>query len=120
MPCPTEYGKRNPPAGVIAMLDETKARSVSVSAAAKMPAEELAGKIVTGILHEDKDAPEFQTSYAAIVERAQQAAADAEPAPRPRPRRPAAPAKKAGKERGGPQATSASSDASGLPCEGGE
>ena len=86
VPCPTEYGKRNPPAGVTAMLDDAKSRSVPVTQAAKLSSGELQGKIVTGILHEDKDAPEFQASYAAIVERAQGAAAGA--APRLAPRRP--------------------------------
>ena len=61
VPCPTEYGKRNPPGGVLAMLDDDEGPlGVGERKAAKMPPEELAGKIVTGILHEDKDAPEFQ------------------------------------------------------------
>jgi 2-oxoglutarate/2-oxoacid ferredoxin oxidoreductase subunit beta len=82
VPCPTEYGKRNPPAGVVAMLEDTKARSVSVNQAAKLPPEERRGKIVTGILHEDKDAPEFQTSYAAIVARAEEQEATGKGRPR--------------------------------------
>jgi len=57
---PTEYGKRNPPAGVVAMLEDAKSRSVSMTRAAKMSPEELEGKIVTGILHDDPNAPEFQ------------------------------------------------------------
>jgi len=88
VPCPTEYGKRNPPAGAVAMLDDAKTRSVSITRAAKMPAEELEGKIVTGILHDDPEAPEFQSTYAAISTRAQEAAA----ARKGRPRRAAAPA----------------------------
>jgi hypothetical protein len=88
VPCPTEYGKRNPPAGVTAMLDDAKARSVSVSGAAKLSPEELQGKIVTGVLHRDDGAPEFGDSYADIVERAQGAAAAA----KGRPRREAVPA----------------------------
>ncbi len=87
VPCPTEYGKRNPPAGAVAMLDDERARSVSVTQAAGMSAEELEGKIVTGVLHRDPDAPEFQTTYAAVVAQAQEAAAQ----PKPRRRR-AAPA----------------------------
>ena len=82
VPCPTEYGKRNPPAGVAAMLDDAKARSVSITRAAKMPAEELEGKIVTGILHNDPEAPEFQSTYAAISARAQEAAATRKGRPR--------------------------------------
>ena len=119
VPCPTEYGKRNPPAGVIAMLDDAKGRSVSVTQAAKMSAEDLRDKIVTGILHEDKAAPEFQASYAAIVDRVREGAGT-EAAPELRSRRPAGSAKVAAKKVGAPRATSASSDASGLPCEGGE
>jgi 2-oxoglutarate/2-oxoacid ferredoxin oxidoreductase subunit beta len=88
VPCPTEYGKRNPPAGVVAMLEDTKARSVSVNQAAKLPPEERRSKIVTGILHEDKDAPEFQASYAAIAARAEEQEATG----KGRPRRAAPPA----------------------------
>ena len=145
VPCPTEYGKRNPPAGVTAMLDDEKARSVSVSGAAKLSPDELQGKIVTGTLHRDDTAPEFQASYADIVERAQGAAAAAA-APKVRPRRGAAPT--GGPASSGPSANlppesapgatpeeaseaaeavdappteeGASQDASGLPCEGGE
>jgi 2-oxoglutarate ferredoxin oxidoreductase subunit beta len=137
VPCPTEYGKRNPPAGVVAMLDDAKARSVSMSQAAKLSPQELEGKIVTGVLHQDKDAPEFQASYAGIVERAQGAAAAAEGRPRRAsvPTAPATPATKPAKSRPASAppkgATSsaaseahdeegASQDASGLPCEGGE
>ena len=87
VPCPTEYGKRNPPTGAVAMLEDARVRSVSVNAAARMPPEELAGKIVTGVLHDDPNAPEFQQAYAAVVARAQQAQA----AGRARPRRTAAP-----------------------------
>ncbi len=117
VPCPTEYGKRNPPAGVIAMLDDTKARSISVTAAAKMTPDELRDKIVTGILYEDDEAPEFQSAYAAIVERAQAGAAEA-PA---RPKQPAAPRKprKTAPERP-PARNGEAADASGLPLEGGE
>ncbi len=131
VPCPTEYGKRNPPAGVTAMLDETKARSVSVSRAAKMPIEELRDRIVTGILHEDRDAPEFQASYAALVERAR-AVAGSESGPAARARRAGA-GSSAGRKKTGrtvegtvaptaeePRPAPDSRDASGLPCEGGE
>ena len=74
VPCPTEYGKRNPPAGAVAMLDDERARSVSVTQAAGMSPEELEGKIVTGVLHHDPAAPEFQATYAAVVAQAQETA----------------------------------------------
>jgi 2-oxoglutarate/2-oxoacid ferredoxin oxidoreductase subunit beta len=67
--CPTEYGKRNPPKGAVAMLEEQRDRSVGVREAAEMAADELRGKLVTGLLHEDREAPEFQESYAALLER---------------------------------------------------
>jgi 2-oxoglutarate/2-oxoacid ferredoxin oxidoreductase subunit beta len=79
VPCPTEYGKRNVTGGVLAMLDDEKERAVGAEAAAKLPPGELAGKIVTGILHRDMGRPEYQRSYAAIVVRAEaEAAAQAE------------------------------------------
>jgi len=124
--CPTEYGKRNPPGGALDMLDDTKARSVTVSAAAKLSAEELQGKIVTGLLHEDKNAPEFQASYAAMVERAQQAAGDetstrsAKQGSATAGSTAAAGGRRPTKTDRGPRPTSASRDASGLPCEDGE
>jgi 2-oxoglutarate ferredoxin oxidoreductase subunit beta len=65
VPCPTEYGRRNATSKVVEMLEDERTRSIPVAKAAKLPPEELAGKIVTGVLHEDKDAPEFQEAYAA-------------------------------------------------------
>lgn len=76
VPCPTEYGKRNAPAKVLDMLDDEKARSVSKAKAAQLSPQELAGKIVTGVLHRDADAPEFQRAYATVVARAQAEAAE--------------------------------------------
>lgn len=78
VPCPMEYGKRNVPGGVLAMLDEEKARAVSVADAAGLSPEELADRIVTGVLHRELDRPEFQQSYQGIIDRAQaEAAAEA-------------------------------------------
>ncbi len=70
VPCPTEHGKRNAPAGILEMLDEEKACSISKAQALKLSPEELAGKIVTGVLHKDSRLPEFQHAYAAMVARA--------------------------------------------------
>ena len=71
VPCPTEYGERNVSGGVLAMLDDEKARSISTAEAARLPQEELEGKIVTGVLHQELGRPEFQQSYASIIDRAQ-------------------------------------------------
>lgn len=76
VPCPMEYGKRNVPGGVLAMLDEEKARSVSVADAAGLSPEELADKIVTGVMHHQVGRPEFQRSYQSIIDRAQAEAAE--------------------------------------------
>lgn len=67
--CPTEFGKRNAPKGQVAMLEDQKARAVTIAKAAKLPPEELEGRIVTGVLHRDGEAPELSASYAAMVER---------------------------------------------------
>jgi 2-oxoglutarate/2-oxoacid ferredoxin oxidoreductase subunit beta len=75
VPCPTEYGRRNATSNVVTMLENDRARSVSVTKAAKLTSEELTGKIVTGVLYEDKTAPEFQRAYAASA-RAQAEAAE--------------------------------------------
>ena len=71
VPCPMEYGKRNAPGGSIAMLDDEKARSISTTDAARLPQEELEGKIITGVLHRESGRPEFQRSYASIIDQAQ-------------------------------------------------
>lgn len=76
VPCPMEYGKRNVPGGVLAMLDEEKARSVSVADAAGLSPEELADEIVTGVMHHQVGRPEFQRSYQSIIDRAQAEAAE--------------------------------------------
>jgi 2-oxoglutarate/2-oxoacid ferredoxin oxidoreductase subunit beta len=78
VPCPTEYGNRNVPGGVLAMLDDEKARAIPREVTGVLSAGELAGKIVTGILHRDRGRPEYQRSYAAVIERAQAEAARAE------------------------------------------
>lgn len=65
VPCPTEYGRRNAKKSGLELLNDEKARSISKAQAAKLAPEELAGKIVTGLLHLDENAPEFQKVYAA-------------------------------------------------------
>jgi 2-oxoglutarate/2-oxoacid ferredoxin oxidoreductase subunit beta len=67
VPCPTEYGRRNKPANAVDMLELERAASVPHTKAAQLSSEELSGKIVTGVLHEDTQKPEFQRSYMEIV-----------------------------------------------------
>jgi 2-oxoglutarate ferredoxin oxidoreductase subunit beta len=78
VPCPTEYGRRNPPHGVLAMMDEQKESLVAKSRAEKMSPEELAGKTITGVLVKRPEMPEFQSTYAGLVERVQQQASSEE------------------------------------------
>lgn len=66
--CPTEFGKRNRPRDPVAMLEDLKRRSVSVRQAEEMSAADLRGKIVTGVLHEDNETPEFSSSYKELLE----------------------------------------------------
>ncbi len=67
VPCPTEYGRRNPPGGVVDMLEAQRAAAITKTKAEQLPPGELAGKIVTGILHQDEDMPEFQASYLSMA-----------------------------------------------------
>jgi 2-oxoglutarate ferredoxin oxidoreductase subunit beta len=79
VPCPTEYGRRNGLKNVVKMLEDERDRSVTKLKASKMSPEELRGKIVTGLLYEDRDAPEFQRTYAASVHALVRAAAEKAP-----------------------------------------
>ena len=77
VPCPTEYGRRQGRGNVLDMLDDERARSISRAKAAQLPPEERAGRIVTGVLHEDTTAPEFQEVHAASARAHAEAAAKA-------------------------------------------
>jgi 2-oxoglutarate ferredoxin oxidoreductase subunit beta len=69
--CPTTYGRRNKFRSVIDMMKYLKASAVPVKAAAKMTAEQLEGKFLTGILFQDTDKPEYCAQYADLIKRAQ-------------------------------------------------
>jgi 2-oxoglutarate ferredoxin oxidoreductase subunit beta len=71
VPCPTEYGRRNPPGSVIDMLEAERVNTVAKAKADQLQPEELVGKIVTGVLHQDVEKPEFQTSYEVMANRIQ-------------------------------------------------
>jgi len=49
-PCPTAYGRRNKMGSAVSMVQDYKARSISVKKAAMLSDEELRGKIITGVL----------------------------------------------------------------------
>jgi 2-oxoglutarate ferredoxin oxidoreductase subunit beta len=75
VPCPTEFGRRNGMSKAVQMLDDERSRSLSKAKADKLPAEELVGKIITGVLHDDPGAPEYQETYAAAVREQSEAVA---------------------------------------------
>jgi len=56
--CPVQYGRRTGAGTAVQMLQQYKENSVSVRRAAGMSSQELAGKIVVGVLH-DEPRPEF-------------------------------------------------------------
>jgi 2-oxoglutarate ferredoxin oxidoreductase subunit beta len=65
-PCPTVYGRRNAMKGPVQMLEELKEQAVSVKKAANMSEEELAGRIVTGVLT-DIEKPEYTAEYDKLI-----------------------------------------------------
>ena len=68
--CPTTYGRRNKFRSVVDMMKRLKDIAVPVAAAAKMPAEKLEGKTLTGILHKE-DKPEYCEMYQEVIKKAQ-------------------------------------------------
>ena len=67
--CPTTYGRRNKFRSVVDMMKRQKETAVPVAAAAKMTAEQLEGKVLTGVLYKE-DKPEYTEQYAQVIERA--------------------------------------------------
>jgi 2-oxoglutarate ferredoxin oxidoreductase subunit beta len=71
--CPTTYGRRNKFRSVVDMMKYLKANAVPAKAAAKLPAEKLEGKFLTGILFQDTEKPEYCEQYAEVINKAQNA-----------------------------------------------
>jgi len=65
--CPTTYGRRNKFKSVVEMMNRHKENSVPVAASEKMSAEQLQGKVITGIIHQ-AERPEYCDEYAKIIE----------------------------------------------------
>ena len=70
--CPTTYGRRNKFKSVIEMMNHLKEVAVPVKAAEKMTAEQLQGKVLTGVLYKEEK-PEYTAEYAKVIERAKAA-----------------------------------------------
>jgi 2-oxoglutarate/2-oxoacid ferredoxin oxidoreductase subunit beta len=71
--CPTTYGRRNKYKSVIEMMNRLKEIAVPVKAAEKMTAEQLKGKVLTGVLYKEEIKPEYTAEYAKVIERAKAA-----------------------------------------------
>jgi len=70
--CPTTYGRRNKFKSVIEMMNRLKEVAVPVKAAEKMTAEQLQGKVLTGVLYKE-ERPHYTDEYAKVIERAKAA-----------------------------------------------
>jgi len=68
--CPTTYGRRNKYKSVIEMMNRLKEVAVPVKAAEKMTAEQLEGKVLTGVLYKEVR-PHYTDEYAKVITRAQ-------------------------------------------------
>jgi 2-oxoglutarate ferredoxin oxidoreductase subunit beta len=68
--CPTTYGRRNKFRSVVDMMKRLKEIAVPVAAASKMTAEQLEGKVLTGVLYKE-DKPEYCEQYAQVIAKAQ-------------------------------------------------
>jgi len=68
-PCPTAYGKINKKGNGKKMILDQKHQAVKVEKAKDMSAEDLQGKIVTGILV-DRELPEYINTYDKIISQA--------------------------------------------------
>ncbi len=67
--CHTQYGRQNKLGSAVDMLKWQRDNAIPVEKAAKMSAEELEGKIITGILV-DKDLPVYEEEYEKVRARA--------------------------------------------------
>ena len=66
--CPTAFGRRNRMRDPVDQLKDYQARAVSAADASGMSPEELKGKIVSGILHEETR-PEYTERYEELIRR---------------------------------------------------
>ena len=69
--CHTQFGRRNRLADAIDLIDNISKSTVNVKQAQKMSPEELQGKHVVGLLHQDENRQEYCEAYDLVIERAQ-------------------------------------------------
>ena len=65
--CPTTYGRRNKFRSVVDMMKRLKDMAVPVAAASKMTAEQLEGKILTGVLHKEDRITSYNVCYTKLL-----------------------------------------------------
>jgi 2-oxoglutarate ferredoxin oxidoreductase subunit beta len=68
--CQTTFGRLNRCGSAVDMMRALKEQSVTTHAAARLSPEELAGKIVRGVLI-DRELPEYVSEYDKIIAKAQ-------------------------------------------------
>ncbi|MDX9783346.1 MAG: 2-oxoacid:ferredoxin oxidoreductase subunit beta [Spirochaetia bacterium] len=68
--CPTYFGRKNKIGGPVELLNWIKDRTVNAKAAAALPPEKLAGKLLIGELHK-AERPEYCANYAETTARVQ-------------------------------------------------
>ncbi|MFZ5753680.1 MAG: 2-oxoacid:ferredoxin oxidoreductase subunit beta [Bacillota bacterium] len=66
--CPISFGRQNKLGNAPAMMKWQKENTISVKAASKLPAEQLAGKVVIGELYR-RQAPEYTAEYQKVIDR---------------------------------------------------
>ncbi len=69
--CHTQFGRRNRLADPIDLINSISESTVNVKKAEKMSPEELKGKYIVGLLHQDEEHPEYCEAYEQVIERAQ-------------------------------------------------
>lgn len=67
--CPISFGRQNKIAKPAALLAWQRDNTITLEAAAKLNPEQVAGKILIGLLHEEV-APEYVTEYAKVIKQA--------------------------------------------------
>lgn len=68
--CPTYFGRKNKVGGAVELLEWIKERTVNAKAAAVLPSEKVAGKLLIGELHKNPQ-PEFCDEYDKIIAQVQ-------------------------------------------------
>lgn len=66
--CHTYYGRLNRRGDAVMMINEFKETAITTAKAKNMTAEELVGKDVIGVLHDDNDKTEFCNEYQKLVD----------------------------------------------------